>query len=122
MAHSICAFCQQEATMTGEHIWSDWVNRLLGQHKYITYRKDIYRTNPIPETYSQWITNGFNLRAKVVCKECNNGWMSDLENTHAKPVITRMVLSQEKLFLSEAERRSLAAFAFKVAVVADHLR
>ena len=30
-------------------------------------------------------------KARVVCGDCNNGWMSDLENDHAKPVLTPLI-------------------------------
>jgi hypothetical protein len=56
-----CAFCNRTAKLTGEHVWSDWLNSIFP-----------------PSTYF------YRLKAKIVCRACNNGWMSNLESQHAK--------------------------------------
>ena len=58
--------------------------------------------------------------AKVVCGKCNNGWMSKIENEHAKPVLTPLIKCDEAVPLTSALARSLAIFTFKTAVVLDH--
>jgi hypothetical protein len=41
---------------------------------------------------TQWTTHDeIDWKARVVCGDCNNGWMSDLENDHAKPVLTPLI-------------------------------
>ena len=29
-----CAFCPNVANLTGEHIWSDWINKILPNKQY----------------------------------------------------------------------------------------
>jgi hypothetical protein len=46
--------------------------------------------------------------------------MSDLENQYAKPVIANLILSDKLTTLSAEQAASIAKFAFKCMVVADH--
>jgi hypothetical protein len=60
-------------------------------------------------------------KAKVVCGPCNNEWMSELENVHAKPSMTDLILGKPGVPIDETRANSIALFAFKTAVVFDHL-
>lgn len=111
-----CAFCHKHADMTGEHLWSDWTNSILGANKY-----DFQKIDHIEGTCLVWTSKSLNLKARVVCKDCNNGWMSDIENRRAKPVISEMMKHSRPFSLSAHQLESLAIFAFKTFVVADHM-
>ena len=113
---SPCVFCHQPATLTGEHIWSDWIGNLLKVRKY-RFHKDDEHGRPVEE----WTGPRLNWKIKIVCKACNSGWMSDLENDHAKPVLTGMI-EQRPVSLLPLGRASLAAFTFKTMVVADFIK
>jgi hypothetical protein len=111
----ICAFCPAEAVKHGgEHAWSNWMNQ------FITSRK--FRFASFNETgkHRTWIRRKLNEKLPVVCESCNNEWMSDLENDHAKPAIKDLLVSDKLIKLSPERLRSIAIFAFKTAVVADH--
>lgn len=110
-----CAFCGRVATLTGEHIWSDWVGRLL------VPRKIRYKWTEADGTVKEWHKTGLDAKVKVVCDTCNNGWMSDLENT-AKPIVQDMILDPKDVTLGPAELKIIAALAFKSAIIADHIR
>lgn len=69
----LCAFCPATANITGEHLWSDWASRVLGPRKY-----NLHREMPDGRVL-RWATKGLNEKAPVVCGDCNNGWMSDIE-------------------------------------------
>jgi hypothetical protein len=57
---------------------------------------------------------------KEICETCNNGWMSDLE-TAAKPLILGLVRgSLDLATLTDDERRVLAKWAGKTAIVESH--
>lgn len=59
-------------------------------------------------------------RLKQVCEACNNGWMSDLENA-AKPLILGLIKNGLELNdLTEEERRILARWAGKTAIIESH--
>jgi hypothetical protein len=60
------------------------------------------------------------MTAKVVCEACNNTWMSDIENRHAKPTMTPLIKGDVKIPIRQSEARSLALYAFKTAVILDH--
>lgn len=69
----------------------------------------------------QWVSDSLNWKAKVVCKTCNETWMSDIESKHAKPSMTDLIRLRWPLVIDEKRANSLAIFAFKTAVVFDHI-
>ena len=69
----------------------------------------------------QWFSDSLDWKAKVVCKQCNEGRMSDIENLHAKPAMADIILGKLDLAISQQRARSIAMFAFKSAVVLDHV-
>ena len=60
-------------------------------------------------------------KKKTVCEKCNNGWMSDVVNLHAKPCIEQMILSDAPVQLTPSCILSISIFAFLKAVIGDHL-
>jgi hypothetical protein len=108
-----CAFCVEAATLTGEHLWSDWIGQALGPRDYTFTRKN---AEGVPHS---WHGNKLDVKAKVVCERCNNGWMSDLE-TKTKPIVQDMILECAKTTLQSEQVELIAALSFKNAVVADH--
>jgi hypothetical protein len=110
-----CAFCPSPAvTKGGEHLWSDWINKILPPLKFKVLRID-EENKP-----HQFLRRSLDMKTPVVCERCNNGWMSDLENKHAKPAMADLILSDKLISLSPDRLKSIANFAFKTAVVADH--
>ncbi|HJZ10832.1 MAG TPA: hypothetical protein VJ521_01695, partial [Acidobacteriota bacterium] len=71
--------------------------------------------------YKEWQGDSLNLTAKVVCGPCNSGWMSDLENEEAKPILKDMIVHGSAVSLFPRGIVSIAAFAFKSAVIGDHM-
>lgn len=70
----------------------------------------------------QWFERTIGMTAKVVCKVCNEGWMSSLETKHAKPAMAELIVGDERQVLSQSRANAIALFAFKTAVVVDHVR
>src|SRR5579864_164522 len=59
-------------------------------------------------------------KLKKICECCNNGWMSELEAS-AKPLILAVIRGVRELgSLSEGERRILARWAGKTAIIESH--
>jgi hypothetical protein len=73
------------------------------------------------EIIGDWVKPKLDWKAKVVCEECNHGWMSGLENVHAKPSMTDLILGKLDVPVDQSRANSIALFAFKTAVVFDHL-
>jgi len=110
-----CAFCPETAKLSAEHLWADWMDALFPGKKRFT-RRDQHGN-----ILNQWVSKSLDWKAKVVCRPCNNGWMSDIENKHAKPAMTDLIRLEPGIALTEARAHSLAIFAFKTAVVFDHV-
>lgn len=90
-----CAFCPG-APLTGEHIWPDWA-KVYFQRTGHDARIETLQTSPVKsdlilsldsqERHGHSVTK----RLRVVCRGCNNTWMSELE-TAAKPLLEAMLL------------------------------
>lgn len=46
--------------------------------------------------------------------------MSEIENKHAKPVLTPLITGEVDISIGQSEAKSIALFAFKTAVILDH--
>lgn len=70
-----------------------------------------------------FVMGGLDMKAKVVCKRCNESWMSDLESIHAKPALERLIIGSDatQITISQSRAKSIALFAFKTAVIVDHM-
>jgi hypothetical protein len=73
------------AKMSGEHLWSDWITKVLPPMRHHFTLRDQFGG------VEQFTKTSLDLTAKVVCEQCNNGWMNDLENNEAKPALTDMI-------------------------------
>jgi hypothetical protein len=104
--------------MSGEHIFSEWMGHLLGPNrpKKFTFRQ----YDRAGTTLKTWKQGDLDWTAKVVCEPCNNGWMSDIEEKHAKPTLTGIIEGRPVSLLTRGIA-SIAIFGFKVAVIADHM-
>ena len=60
----------------------------------------------------------FELTVREVCRDCNSGWMADLE-TRVQPILGPMMTSSIKMPLSIDEQESLAFWAAKTLMVAQ---
>ena len=95
-----CIYCAAETTMTGEHVFPNWINDLypaaeVGETEVFN-RLIAFGEPTVDRAYSK--KDVASLRTKFVCASCNNGWMSALEDE------ARMVL----IPLAKGERRTLS--------------
>jgi len=111
-----CAFCDDPDRMSREHIFSDWINKLLPIEWDSQYKgSDLKVIKRKAKSLDQ--------KARVVCERCNNTWMNDIETEHSQPVMTPLILGQQVgIPIKQSDARSIAIFAFKTAVVLDHCR
>lgn len=70
---------------------------------------------------NQWKCPVLNLKAYVVCKKCNNGWMSVIEKRHAKPAISDLIAGKLDVPIPQSKANSIVLFAFKTAVILDYM-
>lgn len=101
-----CLFC--DATkLTQEHLWPDWVVarfRHLVEPAHGKFTSTIARADgrvifrPAPDIEQT---------ARVICKPCNEGWMSCVE-AEAKPILDALLDGRKRGVFSREERMKLA--------------
>ena len=58
--------------------------------------------------------------ANMVCQECNNTWMSRLENRRVKPFLAPMLTNEHAVTLDETRQRDLARWAVIKVLLMEH--
>jgi len=74
------------------------------------------------EINKQWRRPAIDQTARVVCEECNKGWMSDLEQYRATPAITNLIQCDKQFNISDEQANDIAIFGFKTAVITDYMK
>ncbi len=99
----------------GEHVLPKWVLRLLNlRAEEMLHVLVSAEDSRIERTKKQWLS-GFTQRR--VCQECNNGWMSTMEN-EARPILIPLIKGGRTLFdLRQGERLTVSRWAVKTAYV-----
>jgi len=112
----VCAFCPETAN-SGEHIFADWIGRLLT--KRITHY--VFRdTSPVDRTERKWVGRKLDRKfKKSVCKQCNSTWMSDIDNA-ARHTLGDIIRYRAPVSFLTSGIESIAAFTLKNAFVADY--
>jgi|HubBroStandDraft_6_1064221.scaffolds.fasta_scaffold00052_50 hypothetical protein len=106
-----CAFCHNPAN-SAEHVWAAWISGILPSTRYNNERKQ-------GEARNTWTTARIDQTARVVCEECNETWMSDLEG-RVKDLLTPMLRDGKKTTLTPEDMWLLSAYAFKQAVIGNY--
>jgi len=109
-----CAFCENPAN-SGEHLWSDWICELI-PHKGFTLR----RLDTSTGKYHPWHSSTLDQKTKVVCRECNSTWMSDIES-EARQTLSNVIVDGAPLTLLPRGIAALTAYAFKCVVISNHM-
>jgi hypothetical protein len=102
-----CLFCQNLAD-SNEDMFPRWILKTL-KTKELTFRQ--IGTKP-PR-----ITKSPRVKIKSVCQQCNNRWMSNLEN-QSKPTIEKM-LENIPSSLTTSQQTLLSQWAVKTAIILD---
>ena len=111
-----CLFCGASGALTDEHLYGKWLRKLgytgEGVREIIPgdgSKPIIQRGGPFSKTL------------KIVCRPCNNEWMSGME-TAAEPLLAAMFNSGgSSVRLDEAAQLTLARWAFKTAAVISRI-
>jgi hypothetical protein len=113
-----CIFCRGTG-LTKEHVWADWLKGYIP--KDMTDYSSLSAT--VHETHAEFghQKHGGDLRSRtlrVVCKSCNNGWMSQLQQ-RAKPYLLPLILGDVTAFDARAQE-ILSAWVAMFVMVAEH--
>jgi hypothetical protein len=102
-----CIFCGRTAD-SKEHLWPAWI------HRRVRTRESV-RTQ-IGKTPHAWTTNP-EIKIKSVCTDCNNGWMSALEN-RSIPTLGSLV-QDLTVPLDAAQQELISIWAVKTIMVLE---
>jgi hypothetical protein len=111
----VCVFCGAPAD-SKEHIWPDWLRRRQDIDEIFPHVTMVQRGTDEPER-KEFPKRPYELKARVVCKSCNNGWMSDLEVKAAR--ILGGMLDGCGRALHQEGQQDLAGWALKTAMMFD---
>ena len=101
-----CLFCPNPID-SAEHIWSDWI------------LEDLKLATPIRVTVgrdSTWVKSP-TIKVECVCRACNNGWMSRLEES--SKLIIHAMINDDPCGLSKRDQNKLSRWAVLKAMVLD---
>lgn len=104
-----CLFCPNPANSL-EHVWPGWILESLRANQSV--RHSIGKNPPFE-------VDNPAVKVRAVCRQCNNGWMSDLESTN-KPLIGSLI-HDVSLPLDSTQQSNLAAWMIKVAMLIDFM-
>lgn len=112
-----CIFCGERVD-SREHVWPQWLVRIIeplpGSNKTLF----AIRTNKDGQS-NRWKRSTPELVTKSVCRGCNEGWMSDMEQT-TKPILCPMIKGEETT-LTTIQQTRIAIWMLKVAIVLDSM-
>lgn len=115
-----CIYCEN-TDLTDEHIFPDWLGSVYPRR----FKRTVHTlTRPDRHVFFEPVTvhpaaevhnhDPYTTTVRNVCADCNNGWMSDLQN-EAKYLVTEFADGKWRQ-LSESERELLARWAVMVSI------
>jgi hypothetical protein len=118
-----CIFCGS-TEMSAEHLYPDWLRQLYPVSKKsrhstlnVSIRDETSATPGVSKSQRSHPRAINQIKAKVVCRKCNTGWMSRLESD-AKPIL-KSLIAGERTILTAREHKVLACWAAKTVAVAS---
>lgn len=121
MKQRFCIFCQGNG-LSKEHFWPDWLKDYIetthsDKHTTEVYSGDV-KSNAELEKKNKRPGNLITKKFRVVCTNCNNEWMSELEEK-AKPFILSAI-KNKKLTLNKDELLLFTKWIVMKVMVAEH--
>lgn len=117
----VCHFCGTVGTMTKEHLWPQWLSAdAIVDAQQSTRRLGFDQNEPghyeeLPTTVVHKDRSVLTDRVRKICRTCNEGWMSRLEQTVRGPLelLTAASYSFGRTALTREQVTLLAAWALK---------
>jgi hypothetical protein len=114
-----CVFCGA-AEVSREHVFPRWLSALIPGSGSMTHRR-VYDPEGEEQVPSDtWDAAEFDAVVKCVCRNCNHGWMSNLE-VAAQGVLSPLVEGEPSV-LDEDAQKTAATWAVKTAMMFQHNR
>ena len=107
----VCIFChREEQALTREHVYPNWLSKLFDPR--LVGVNEVLGDN----VNRVWQGAVFQQKVKLVCIECNNGWMSDIESG-VKDLLTSLAFTYDGHTLSREDQRKLSLWVQKTVLV-----
>lgn len=109
-----CLFCDG-TDMTEEHLIADWAHRAFARKR----KPDSSLRGAFVGPGRLRLDDGdATATAKVICRECNNQWLSQIDNDAAK-VLRPLIRGEREVALDRAAQDAVAAWIYKTALIFD---
>ncbi len=105
-----CVFCGSESDLTREHVLPDWLTEIG-----LEFEPQIHHVGPINVLPREWTSKPFRTTVRMVCGNCNSGWLSELEGA-AKPILAPLIRGEGRRIPYE-DQALIAAWTCKTALV-----
>jgi hypothetical protein len=108
--------------MSREHLWSDWMdkaNLLPRGGEHFEFRNLVRGGSRVAVRVFTRVRQGAasTKKIKVVCRECNVGWMSEIEEA-IKPILTPLITGSSTVLTATMQAQIMEWIALKI-LVAD---
>jgi hypothetical protein len=113
-----CIFCGAKAD-SKEHIFPDWINQLILTTDFEGMAFTIERGKLI-EQRTHRACKAAHVSARIVCGDCNHGWMSNLEGA-ARPLLGPLMVGEQTRLTTEQQLLA-AHWAVKTAMVGEAIQ
>ena len=118
-----CIFCESNG-VTKEHVFPNWMKKIFQRDETTTHtfgvvdKSELHGIPRLTEVGKQG--HAGTRKVRVVCSNCNNGWLSQLEDD-AKGVLEPVIQGQ-KIGLGLEQQKLLATWLAKSAMTAEFVR
>lgn len=122
----VCIFCDKDHTdghkLSGEHLWPQWIKKILPigpENRHSSLPISYGRVGDavfIEPDYIQRTGNAAGRKIKVPCTQCNNGWMSRIEN-EARPILTPLIVGDNATISTEDQKKIAAWAALRTIII-----
>lgn len=128
---SVCVYCGGQP-LTNEHVIPKWISKIPAVAKILAdSEKHLYTPHFLAKNVldANGSTEGFDfvergkkfrmnqIEVRVICKGCNEGWLSELEQTVA-PILTKLI-NGGPVIIAPTDLETLAVWATKTAMMME---
>ncbi|WP_189020423.1 hypothetical protein [Paenibacillus marchantiophytorum] len=114
-----CIFCDSSKSLSNEHIFPVWLLNEYGltNEMFAGHYVNIDTFEPVNKSRTM---NYNNFKNGLVCRECNNGWMSELESKAIPILKPIMSLAPDSLAILVGNQQLLSKWIYKTAYVLSY--
>lgn len=117
-----CIFCDTLGNISKEHFWPEWLAPYISEantSRHISVLLEAEGKEPQKlNRSSERDGNVLTKKIRIVCKTCNNGWMSQIESA-VKPILIALI-NRSNLVLSSEDTKILALWVSLKTIVGEY--